>query len=253
MFRQVTQTLPQTLTTNKTKLRFVRDKLQRGLLPKDGQHKADEMKAMSIYLKNLEYISNPPRHILRSTRIINLLRKVTQLERVSRDGEFSFKKRTFALLEKWNTYLEQEGPLMSSKQSTIIEAVPNEHKDASTVEQQQLLNIVTQGSASALRKEPAVEEVIDLEKSTAEHNIEGAVISVHKVSQPTPPPSPGIENLSEPTTTRMFIDLTSDIESELVTGSRSPRQNTNYESPGPGVAKKIEALRTQLPSMTGEY
>lgn len=63
---------------------------------------------MSAYLKKLEYIRDLPQSILRAIRIIKLLKKITNLNEISRNSKYSFKDRVIVLLEKWGTSLEKE-------------------------------------------------------------------------------------------------------------------------------------------------
>ncbi|PVH68049.1 hypothetical protein DL98DRAFT_238862 [Cadophora sp. DSE1049] len=90
----------QILTTSKAQLRFLRHKLQKGFLPTAGQPEADEMKTMSAYLKKLEHIGDPPQSILHTTSITKLLKKITNLDEIPKNGKYSFKERAITLLEK---------------------------------------------------------------------------------------------------------------------------------------------------------
>jgi len=102
------------LTTNQAQLRLLRYRLQTGFFPVAGKPEADEMKTMSAYLKKLEHIGNSPQSILGATRMIKLLKKIRDLDEISRNGRYLFKERVIALLQKWGTKLDQEDQTIPS-------------------------------------------------------------------------------------------------------------------------------------------
>jgi hypothetical protein len=241
----------QILAANKAQLRFLRYKLQTGLLPTVGQPKADEMKVMSAYLRKLEHIGDPPRSILRATRTTKLLKKITNLDEIPRDSKFSFKERAVVLLEKWRTNVEKEDPTTSSGQPIKndgigLNAIADEQKPANTVDSQQPLDSGTQTSATGLIEE------CKSEQSTSDHNNKSAVAPANEHYQPTPPPSPALQDTSKSTLERMVIDLTDDDEIGMGTGSELPHQPTDQKSLGPSVAKSTQATRSPPPSSTSE-
>jgi intein/homing endonuclease len=70
-------------------------------LLKDKQLKAKEIKAISLYLKKLEKIATLSRSVMRAISIYKLLKKIKNLNKISRDNKFSFKERAAKVLKKW--------------------------------------------------------------------------------------------------------------------------------------------------------
>ena len=209
------------------------------------------MRVMSTYLRKLEHIGDPPRSILRATRITKLLKKITNLDDIPRDSKFSFKERAVRLLEKWRTNVEKEDPTTSSGQlikhdSVELNAVADEQKPANTVDSQQLLDSETQTPATSLIEE------CKSEQSTSDHNNESAVAPANEHSQLTPPPSPALQDTSKSTPERLVIDLTDDDKVDIAAGSELPRQPTDQKSLGPSVAKSTQAPKPPPSSSTGE-
>ncbi|XP_044714924.1 PWWP domain-containing protein [Hirsutella rhossiliensis] len=91
---------------------YLRHKLQRGLLTREQQPREDEMKSMSDYISVLENFVDLEVSIIRATKINKVLKAILKLESVPREEEFEFKKRSQALLDKWNKLLagDASGP-----------------------------------------------------------------------------------------------------------------------------------------------
>jgi hypothetical protein len=78
------------------------------LLGKDQEPKEDEMKQMSEYVSKLEGYADLEVSIIRATKINKVLKAILKLAKIPREEEFEFKKRSQALLEKWNKILAKE-------------------------------------------------------------------------------------------------------------------------------------------------
>ncbi|KAH7378947.1 hypothetical protein BKA64DRAFT_765897 [Cadophora sp. MPI-SDFR-AT-0126] len=235
-------------------LRFLRHKLQKGFLPIAGQPKADEMKTMSAYLKKLEHIGDPPQSILRATRITKLLKKITNLDEIPRNGKYSFKDRATALLEKWGTSLEKEDQTTSSTgrpikhDGTGLSAIADEQKPANRADSQNLLGNEAPTSATGLMEKRALNMVVRSERSASDHNNESIGTPANEHSKPTPPPSPAPHDSREPN--RAVIDLTDDDEVDVATGLEPPCHPTDPQSLRPSVARSTQASRSPPPSST---
>ncbi|OAQ98079.1 hypothetical protein LLEC1_03157 [Akanthomyces lecanii] len=84
---------------------FLRHKLQKGLLSKDTPPVETEMKGMSDFLTALETFTDLEASIIRETKINKVLKAILKMESIPREEEFSFKKRSQGLLDKWNKLL----------------------------------------------------------------------------------------------------------------------------------------------------
>ncbi|KAM3471297.1 hypothetical protein MY8738_009385 [Beauveria namnaoensis] len=84
---------------------FLRHKLQKGLLSKDTPPVETEMKGMSEYLTALETFTDLEASIIRETKINKVLKAILKMESIPREEEFSFKRRSQGLLDKWNKLL----------------------------------------------------------------------------------------------------------------------------------------------------
>ncbi|KAI1432403.1 hypothetical protein GGR50DRAFT_697099 [Xylaria sp. CBS 124048] len=87
---------------------FLRHRLQRGLLPREGQANAAEMKQISEFLAKLETFPNLDVSIIRATKINKVLKAILKLETIPREDEFHFKPRSQVLLDKWNILLASD-------------------------------------------------------------------------------------------------------------------------------------------------
>ncbi|KAH9205167.1 hypothetical protein DL95DRAFT_95417 [Leptodontidium sp. 2 PMI_412] len=215
-------------------LRFLRHKLQKGFLPTTGQPEADEMKTMSAYLKKLDHIGDPPQSILRATRITKLLKKITNLDEIPRNGKYSFKDRATTLLEKWGTSSEKEDQTTFSTgrpikhDGTELSAIADEEKAANTVDSQKLLGNEEPTSATGLMEERALNMVVRSERPASDHNNESIGTPANEHSKPTPPPSPAPHDSRK--SNRAVIDLTDDDEVDMATGSEPPCHPTDPQS-----------------------
>ncbi|OAA64847.1 PWWP domain-containing protein [Cordyceps fumosorosea ARSEF 2679] len=84
---------------------FLRHKLQKGLLSKDAPPVESEMKSMSEYLTALENFTDLEASIIRETKINKVLKAILKMESIPSEEEFTFKKRSQGLLDKWNKLL----------------------------------------------------------------------------------------------------------------------------------------------------
>ncbi|KAI0555388.1 hypothetical protein F4679DRAFT_578770 [Xylaria curta] len=84
---------------------FLRHRLQRGLLPREGSPVPDEMKQVSDFLGKLETFPDLDVSIIRATKINKVLKAILKLEKIPKEDEFNFKPRSQTLLDKWNILL----------------------------------------------------------------------------------------------------------------------------------------------------
>lgn len=87
---------------------FLRHKLQKGLLTRDQEPKAEEMKSMSEFVSKLEGYADLEVSIIRTTKINKVLKAILKLGAIPKEEEFKFKPRSQALLDKWNKLLASE-------------------------------------------------------------------------------------------------------------------------------------------------
>ncbi|KAI0022190.1 hypothetical protein F4780DRAFT_206470 [Xylariomycetidae sp. FL0641] len=87
------------------KILFLRHRLQKGLLLRDQEPKAEEMKSMSEFLNKLESFPDLEVSIIRNTKINKVLKAILKLEAIPKEEEFNFKPRSQTLLDKWNKIL----------------------------------------------------------------------------------------------------------------------------------------------------
>ncbi|CAJ2501772.1 Uu.00g046250.m01.CDS01 [Anthostomella pinea] len=92
-------------TRKEKEILFLRHRLQKGLLLRDQEPKADEMKSMSEFLAKLETFPDLEVSIIRATKINKVLKAILKLENIPKEEEFKFKPRSQALLDKWNFLL----------------------------------------------------------------------------------------------------------------------------------------------------
>lgn len=89
---------------------YLRYKLQRGLLSKEGQPQEGDMADMSRYISMLE---NQPDEleasIIRETRINKVMKQILKLDSIPKESEFNFKSRSQDLLNKWNKTMASDG------------------------------------------------------------------------------------------------------------------------------------------------
>ncbi|KAI0486244.1 hypothetical protein F4859DRAFT_528043 [Xylaria cf. heliscus] len=88
---------------------FLRHRLQRGLLPREGSPVPDEMKQVSDFLAKLETFPDLDVSIIRVTKINKVLKAILKLETIPKEEEFQFKPRSQTLLDKWNILLASDG------------------------------------------------------------------------------------------------------------------------------------------------
>ncbi|KAH8602880.1 hypothetical protein B0O99DRAFT_14557 [Bisporella sp. PMI_857] len=88
---------------------FLRHKLQKGLLGKEGI-KEDEIKQMSEFVTKLEGYADLEVSIIRGTKINKVLKAILKLKSIPKEEEFQFKVRSQTLLDKWNKLLDSETP-----------------------------------------------------------------------------------------------------------------------------------------------
>lgn len=87
---------------------FLRHKIQKGLLPRDEEPKADEMESVSDFLTKLEGFPDLEVSVIRETKINKVLKAVLKIATIPREDEFKFKPRSQTLLDKWNKLLAAE-------------------------------------------------------------------------------------------------------------------------------------------------
>ncbi|KAL7944820.1 hypothetical protein V8C42DRAFT_326009 [Trichoderma barbatum] len=87
---------------------YLRHKLQRGLLTREQQPREDEMDSMSSFITILENFHDLEVSIIRGTKINKVFKAILKLDSIPREEDFKFKKRSQALLDKWNKLLAGE-------------------------------------------------------------------------------------------------------------------------------------------------
>ncbi|KAI0164809.1 hypothetical protein GGR57DRAFT_212850 [Xylariaceae sp. FL1272] len=87
---------------------FLRHRLQRGLLPREGSPAPEEMKQVSDFLAKLETFPALDVSIIRATKINKVLKAILKLETIPKEEEFQFKPRSQTLLDKWNILLASD-------------------------------------------------------------------------------------------------------------------------------------------------
>lgn len=97
------------LTFPQKEVLFLRHKLQKGLLAREGIPKEDEMKGMSDFINKLEAMPDLEVSIIRATKINKVLKAILKLDSIPKESEFNFKPRSQALLDKWNKILAADG------------------------------------------------------------------------------------------------------------------------------------------------
>ncbi|KAI3342792.1 hypothetical protein F4824DRAFT_119928 [Ustulina deusta] len=101
---------PEERRTRKEKeILFLRHRLQRGLLPREGSPVPEEMKQVSDFLAKLETFPDLDVSIIRATKINKVLKAILKLESIPKEEEFRFKPRSQTLLDKWNILLASDG------------------------------------------------------------------------------------------------------------------------------------------------
>ncbi|OBT89203.1 hypothetical protein VE02_01649 [Pseudogymnoascus sp. 03VT05] len=98
-------------------VRFLRHKLQKGLLDNSKKPKEEEMKQMSEFITKLEGYSDLEVSIIRATKINKVLKGILKIEDIPKEAEFKFKERSTELLTKWNKILESDTPAPASAQA----------------------------------------------------------------------------------------------------------------------------------------
>lgn len=99
----------QSLTYAQKEILFLRHRLQRGLLPREGSPVPEEMKQVSDFLAKLETFPDLDVSIIRVTKINKVLKAILKLETIPKEEEFQFKPRSQTLLDKWNILLASDG------------------------------------------------------------------------------------------------------------------------------------------------
>ncbi|KAJ8126142.1 hypothetical protein O1611_g7497 [Lasiodiplodia mahajangana] len=126
---------------------FLRHRLQRGLLPREGSPVPEEMKQVSDFLAKLETFPDLDVSIIRVTKINKVLKAILKLETIPKEEEFQFKPRSQTLLDKWNILLASDGgPAPATASSTNANGV-NGTTNAATEDTKETANGV-KGSAT---------------------------------------------------------------------------------------------------------
>lgn len=88
---------------------YLRHRLQKGFLTRDKAPEESEMAEMDKHLSTLEGHQDLEVNIIKETKIHKVLKGIVKLASIPRDDEFSFKKRSSALLEIWNQRIDAAG------------------------------------------------------------------------------------------------------------------------------------------------
>ncbi|KAI1174969.1 hypothetical protein F4777DRAFT_349171 [Nemania sp. FL0916] len=148
---------------------FLRHRLQRGLLPREGSPVPEEMKQVSDFLAKLETFPDLDVSIIRATKINKVLKAILKIETIPKEEEFNFKSRSQVLLDQWNILLASDGgPIPATGTPANANGV-NGNTITSTKNTKEIANGVGQGAATskaepeknaskAKEAEPAVKE-----------------------------------------------------------------------------------------------
>ncbi|KAI0535744.1 hypothetical protein GGR58DRAFT_425723 [Xylaria digitata] len=128
---------------------FLRHRLQRGLLPREGSPVPEEMKQVSDFLAKLETFPDLDVSIIRATKINKVLKAILKLESIPKEAEFKFKPRSQTLLDKWNILLASDGgPVPATGSSANANGV-NGSSGAATKASKETANGVKEGTAES--------------------------------------------------------------------------------------------------------
>ncbi|KAI1741923.1 hypothetical protein F4680DRAFT_464235 [Xylaria scruposa] len=112
---------------------YLRCRLQKGLLPREGSPVPDKMKQLSYFLGLLETFPDLDVNIIKATKINKVLKKILRLENIPKEEEFHFKSRSQTLLDRWNILLESHrAPTPGAESSSITANSVNETAGATT-------------------------------------------------------------------------------------------------------------------------
>ncbi|RWA12433.1 hypothetical protein EKO27_g2674 [Xylaria grammica] len=127
---------------------FLRHRLQRGLLPREGSPVPEEMKQVSDFLSKLETFPDLDVSIIRVTKINKVLKAILKLESIPKEAEFQFKPRSQTLLDKWNVLLNDGGPASATGPPANTNGV-NGTSGATTKASKETANGVKEGTAES--------------------------------------------------------------------------------------------------------
>ncbi|TGJ86922.1 hypothetical protein E0Z10_g1803 [Xylaria hypoxylon] len=129
---------------------FLRHRLQRGLLPREGAPVPEEMKQVSDFLAKLETFPDLDVSIIRATKINKVLKAILKLESIPKEAEFRFKPRSQTLLDKWNILLASDGgPAPATGPSSANANGVNGTSGATTKASKETANGVKEGAAES--------------------------------------------------------------------------------------------------------
>lgn len=111
------------LTIIQKEILFLRHKLQKGLLTRDQEPKAEEMKQMSEFVTKLEGYAELEVAIIRATKINKVLKAILKLPVIPKEEEFNFKPRSQSLLDKWNKLLNSDQAPSATPATTAMNGV----------------------------------------------------------------------------------------------------------------------------------
>jgi hypothetical protein len=104
---------------------YLRHRLQKGFLSRDQAPKDEDMESMSEYLKQLEAHQDLEGDVIKKTKVHKVLRAIIKLEKIPMEDEYSFKKRSNDLLNKWN------GALATDSEPVAANGVKHEDREKS--------------------------------------------------------------------------------------------------------------------------
>jgi hypothetical protein len=104
---------------------YLRHRLQKGFLSRDQAPKDEDMESMSEYLKQLEAHQDLEGDVIKKTKVHKVLRAIIKLEKIPMEDEYSFKKRSNDLLNKWN------GALATDSEPAATNGVKHEDREKS--------------------------------------------------------------------------------------------------------------------------
>lgn len=88
------------------------------------------MKQMSEFVNLLENFADLEVSIIRATKINKVLKAILKLDSIPREEEFEFKKRSQALLDKWNKLMASDGTPAATNGVNGTSDTPNGVKES---------------------------------------------------------------------------------------------------------------------------
>lgn len=156
---------------------YLRHRLQKGFLSRDTAPQESEMANMAEFFAQLEGYAELEPSIIRTTKIHKVLKAIVKLASVPKDDEYSFKKRSSAMLEIWNKRMESENDAATSTAgpSDATEAKAPETNGTAATKDVEMKDVVEEAQEGA-EKQP--EKQADSAAEQIEEKVEGKADAV---------------------------------------------------------------------------